>query len=119
MTAEQIKEEGRSFVPSHNRDIHDVDGERLCKEDIITLTRKITTGMTAKDNKIFVYPKDSDHNNSELEEELLDGFFENIRKKMVFIVVKRRCVRQQAMDAVKKWLTSKGLLIAQAEVMLE
>ena len=51
MTAKQIKEEVRSFVPSHNGDIHDGDGdERLCKEDIITFTKKTTTGMTT--NKV-------------------------------------------------------------------
>ena len=50
----------------------------------------------------------------------LDGVFENIRKEIVFIVVKRRCVRQQAMDAVKKWLNSKGLLKSElAAAMLE
>ena len=50
----------------------------------------------------------------------LDGVFENIRKEIVFIVVKRRCVRQQAMDAVKKWLMSKGLLKSESAVaMLE
>ena len=54
------------------------------------------------------------NNNVELEEVPLDGVFENIRKEIVFIVVKRRCVRQQAMDAVKKWLTSKGLLKAES-----
>ena len=53
MTAKQIKEEVRSFVPSHNGDIHDGDGdERLCKEDIITFTKKTTTGMTT--NKVTI-----------------------------------------------------------------
>ena len=52
MTAKQIMEEVRSFVPSHNGDIHDVDDddERLSKEDIITFTKKTTTGMTT--NKV-------------------------------------------------------------------
>ena len=60
------------------------------------------------------------NNNVELEEVPLDGVFENIRKEIVFIVVKRRCVRQQAMDAVKEWLKSKGLLKSEsAAAMLE
>ena len=54
MTAKQIMEEVRSFVPSHNGDIHDVDDddERLCKEDIITFTKRTTTGMTT--NKVTI-----------------------------------------------------------------
>merc|ERR1712045_1035290 len=106
-------EEVRSFVPSHNGDIHDVvdDDERLSKEDIITFTKKTTTGMTT--NKIFVYRKGNfGNNNVELEEVPLDGVFENIRKEIVFIVVKRRCVRQQATETVKRWLAWKGLLNA-------
>ena len=66
-----------------------------------------------------MYRKGSDNNNVELEEVPLDGVFENIRKEIVFIVVKRRCMRQQAKDVVKKWLTSKGLLKAQAAVVSE
>ena len=46
MTADQIMEEVRSFVPSQNGNIHAVDDETLSKEDITTFTKKITTGMT-------------------------------------------------------------------------
>ena len=59
------------------------------------------------------------NNNVELEEVSLDGVFENIRKEVVFIVVKRRCVRQQAMEAVKRWLTSKGLLKAEPAAAMQ
>ena len=52
MTAKQIKEEVRSFVPSQHGDNHVVDDERLCKEDIITFTKKTTTGMTT--NKVTI-----------------------------------------------------------------
>ena len=53
MTANQIMEEVRSFVPSHNGDMHNVDDdERLCKEDIITFTKRTTTGMTT--NKVTI-----------------------------------------------------------------
>ena len=53
MTANQIMEEVRSFVPSHNGDILRDDGDdRLHKEDIITFTKKTTTGMTT--NKVTI-----------------------------------------------------------------
>ena len=61
--------------------------------------------------QIFVYRKGSfGNNNVELAEVPLDGVFENIRKEIVFIVVKRRCVREQATEAVKRWLAWKGLV---------
>ena len=52
MTADQIMEEVRSFVPSQNGSIHAVDDETLSKEDITTFTKKITTGMTK--NKVTI-----------------------------------------------------------------
>merc|ERR1719367_868378 len=103
-------EEVRSFVTPEAGDAH--GDERLCKEDIITFTKKTTTGMTT--NKIFVYRKGNfGNNNVELEEVKLDGVFENIRKEIVFIVVKRRSVKVQAMAAVMMWLVWKGLLKAE------
>ena len=65
--------------------------------------------------QIFVYRKGSNGNNNvELAEVPLDGVFENIRKEIVFIVVKRRCVREQATEAVKRWLAWKGILEAES-----
>ena len=49
----------------------------------------------------------------------LDGVFENIRKEIVFIVVKRRSVKVQAMAAVMMWLASKDVLEADNGVMDE
>ena len=51
MTADQVMEEVRSFVPCQNGNIHAVD-ETLSKEDITTFTKKITTGMTK--NKVTI-----------------------------------------------------------------
>ena len=54
MTADQVMEEVRSFVPCQNGNIHAVDDETLRKEDITTFTKKITTGMTK--NKVTINP---------------------------------------------------------------
>ena len=53
MTADQIMEEVRSFVPSQNGNIHAVDDGTLNKEDITAFTKKITTGMTKNEVTIF------------------------------------------------------------------
>ena len=52
MTADQVMEEVRSFVPCQNGNNHAVDDETLSKEDITAFTKKITTGMTK--NKVTI-----------------------------------------------------------------
>lgn len=139
LTAKQILEEVKEFVWEEEEDEMMMvdDGwnavrqrareDRLSKDDLTTFTKKITTGMTTNkvdheknmslssfvaiffQFQIFVYQKDTFNNNVEVCEVPLDGVFENIRKEIVFIVVKRRSVVDQASAAVMRWKEDKGL----------
>ncbi len=40
----------------------------------------------------------------------LEGEFDNIKKEMVFVLVKERLLAEQAADVIRKWMEFKGLM---------